>query len=84
MSKLDKHSARQTPTIPLNVFRRASRLLWEELFLLGVASYIWMLLGCLHCAAAAVDRGTDVHGESGGAGQCHSALPCCSPARGAS
>ena len=45
MSKLDKHSARQTPTIPLNVFRRASRLLWEELFLLGVASYIWMLLG---------------------------------------
>jgi hypothetical protein len=44
VSKLDKHGARQTPTIPLNVFRRASRLLWEELFLLGVASYIWMLL----------------------------------------
>lgn len=45
MNKLDKNSARQTPTIPLNVFGRASRLLWEELFLLGVASYIWMLLG---------------------------------------
>lgn len=45
MNKLDKHGARQTPTIPLNVFRRASRLLWEELFLLGVASYVWMLLG---------------------------------------
>lgn len=45
MSKLDKPAARQTPTIPLNVFGRASRLLWEELFLLGVASYIWMLLG---------------------------------------
>ena len=44
MSKLDKHSARQTPMIPLNIFRRASRLLWEELFLLGVASYLWMLL----------------------------------------
>ncbi|HTP10964.1 MAG TPA: hypothetical protein VMP08_22070 [Anaerolineae bacterium] len=45
MSKLDKPAARQTPTLPLNVFGRASRLLWEELFLLGVASYIWMLLG---------------------------------------
>ena len=45
MSKPDKNSARQTPTIPLNVFGRASRLLWEELFLLGVASYTWMLLG---------------------------------------
>jgi uncharacterized membrane protein YesL len=45
VSKLDKPGARQTPTIPLNVFRRASRLLWEELFLLGVASYIWLLLG---------------------------------------
>ena len=45
MDKLDKRGARQTPTIPLNVFRRASRLLWEELFLLGVASYIWMMLG---------------------------------------
>jgi len=45
VSKLDKPAARQTPTLPLNVFGRASRLLWEELFLLGVASYIWMLLG---------------------------------------
>ena len=45
MNKPDKNSVRQTPTIPLNVFRRASRLLWEELFLLGVASYILMLLG---------------------------------------
>jgi uncharacterized membrane protein YesL len=45
VSKLDKRSARQTPAIPLNVFGRASRLLWEELFLLGVASYIWMMLG---------------------------------------
>jgi uncharacterized membrane protein YesL len=45
VSKLDKRSTQPTPTIPLNVFRRASRLLWEELFLLGVASYIWMLLG---------------------------------------
>ncbi len=44
MSKRDKPGARQTPTIPLNVCRRASRLLWDELFLLGVASYIWMLL----------------------------------------
>jgi uncharacterized membrane protein YesL len=45
VSKLDKRGARQTPTIPLNVFGRASRLLWEELFLLGVASYLWLLLG---------------------------------------
>ncbi len=45
MSKPNKTGAHQTPTISLNVFRRASRLLWEELFLLGVASYIWMLLG---------------------------------------
>jgi len=45
VSKLEKRSAGQTPTIPLNVFGRASRLLWEELFLLGVASYIWMMLG---------------------------------------
>ena len=44
MSKLDKSSTRPTPTIPLNVFGRASRLLWEELFLLLVISYIWMLL----------------------------------------
>ncbi len=44
MSKPDKSSARQAPVIPLNVFGRASRLLWEELFLLGVASYIWMML----------------------------------------
>jgi len=44
VSKLDKPSVRQTPAIPLNVFGRASRLLWEELFLLGVASYIWMML----------------------------------------
>jgi uncharacterized membrane protein YesL len=45
VGKLDKRGARQTPAIPLNVFGRASRLLWEELFLLGVASYIWMMLG---------------------------------------
>ena len=45
MSKPDKNIARPAPTIPLNVFGRASRLLWEELFLLGVASYIWMMLG---------------------------------------
>jgi uncharacterized membrane protein YesL len=45
VGKLDKRGARQTPTIPLSVFGRASRLLWEELFLLGVASYIWMMLG---------------------------------------
>ena len=45
MNKSIKNSARRTPTIPLNVFGRASRLLWEELFLLGVASYIWMMLG---------------------------------------
>ncbi len=45
MSKLNKNVAREAPTISLNVFRRASRLLWEELFLLGVASYIWMMLG---------------------------------------
>jgi uncharacterized membrane protein YesL len=44
VSKLDKRSAHPTPAIPLNVFQRASRLLWEELFLLGVASYLWMLL----------------------------------------
>jgi uncharacterized membrane protein YesL len=40
-----KHSARQAPTIPLSVFGRASRLLWEELFLLLVMGYTWMLLG---------------------------------------
>ena len=45
MNKPDKHSAQQTPTIPLNVFRRALRLLWEELFLLFVMGYTWMLLG---------------------------------------
>jgi len=45
VSKPDMNSERSSTTIPLNVFRRASRLLWEDLFLLGVASYIWMLLG---------------------------------------
>ncbi len=45
MGQPDKNRVRQTPTIPLNVFGRASRLLWEEMFLLGVASSIWMLLG---------------------------------------
>ncbi len=45
MSRLNKNSARQAPTIPLSVFGRASRLLWEELFLLLVMGYTWMLLG---------------------------------------
>ena len=44
MNKPGKQIKQQVPVISLNVFRRASRLLWEELFLLGVASYIWMLL----------------------------------------
>ncbi len=47
MSRPTKNSAHQTPTIPLNVFGRASRLLWEELFLLLVIGYTWMLLGVL-------------------------------------
>jgi len=45
VSRPNKHIERSSPTIPFSVFGRASRLLWEELFLLGVASYIWMLLG---------------------------------------
>ena len=36
---------RYTTTIPLSVFKRALRLLWEELFLLGLAGYIWLALG---------------------------------------
>jgi uncharacterized membrane protein YesL len=38
---VERHSA----TIPLSVFKRALRLLWEELFLLGLAGYLWMILG---------------------------------------
>jgi uncharacterized membrane protein YesL len=47
VSRPTKNSARQAPTIPLSVFGRASRLLWEELFLLLVIGYTWMLLGTL-------------------------------------
>jgi uncharacterized membrane protein YesL len=31
--------------IPWRVFKRALKLLWQELFLLGLAGYAWMLLG---------------------------------------
>src|SRR5512135_965891 len=38
---------RYSTTIPLSVFKRGLRLLWEELFLLGLAGYIWLALGIL-------------------------------------
>lgn len=31
--------------LPFDVFKRALRLFWDELFLLGLAGYMWMLLG---------------------------------------
>lgn len=45
MSRPNKNIERSSPTIPFSVFGRASRLLWEELFLLGVTSFTWMLFG---------------------------------------
>ena len=45
MSRPTRNNGRQALTIPLIVFGRASRLLWEELFLLLVMGYTWMLLG---------------------------------------
>ena len=45
MSRPTRNNGRQALTIPLSVFGRASRLLWEELFLLLVMGYTWMLLG---------------------------------------
>jgi uncharacterized membrane protein YesL len=45
VSRPDKHIERSSTTIPFSVFGRASRLLWEELFLLGVTSFTWLLFG---------------------------------------
>ncbi len=36
---------RDTVTLPMSVFKRALKLLWQELFLLGLAGYTWLLLG---------------------------------------
>ena len=45
MNRPNQNSKPASPTISFNVFGRASRLLWEELFLLLIISFTWMLLG---------------------------------------
>jgi uncharacterized membrane protein YesL len=45
VSRPDKHIERSSTTIPFSVFGHASRLLWEELFLLGATSFTWLLFG---------------------------------------
>jgi uncharacterized membrane protein YesL len=38
---------RSSMLLPFSIFKRALRLLWDELFLLGLAGYCWMLLSIL-------------------------------------
>lgn len=47
MAYRDMSVERYSTTIPLSVFKRALRLLWEELFLLGLGGYLWLVLGLL-------------------------------------